>query len=237
MNIVVAGGGRVGFHVARLLSSENHDVTVIECDPNRLEFIDSALDARCVLGMSTSVMLLKQAGVDKTDLFVSTTGKDEENLISAATAKGLGAKQVLARADNLTYVESNILYESILGIDYILSPDALTAMEIAKYVEHPGMVGGEELGRGSVIMRQVRVDQLPNGTRQSVRDLELPPNVLLGIVNRNGKTTIPKGDTIIEINDLVTFVGTPDGVSEAQRIYHGTEPKVESVVIMGGSTI
>ena len=94
MNICIAGGGRVGFHVARLLSMENHDVTVIELDPKRAEQVDFALDVRVVAGNASSILLLKEAGVTEADVFVATTWTDEVNLIAAAT-KSLGTKQTL----------------------------------------------------------------------------------------------------------------------------------------------
>ncbi len=102
MNIHIAGGGRVGSHLAALLAAENHDVTIIEHDLNRVEQVDYALDVSTIRGSATSVMLLQEAGVANADLFVSVTGLDEVNLIAAATAKGLGAKQVVARVDDPT---------------------------------------------------------------------------------------------------------------------------------------
>ena len=115
MNIFVAGGGRVGFHLARLLCLEGHDVTVIETNPGRVEQTDATLDVRTVPGSATSVMLLKEAGVSSADLFIAVTGFDEGNLIAAATAKSLGSTQVVARVRDANYLESHILYETILG--------------------------------------------------------------------------------------------------------------------------
>lgn len=101
MNIIIAGGGRVGYHLAQLLAVEHHSLTVIEKDPNRLELIDQAIDASTINGNVISVFLLKEAGAETADLFVSVTGQDEVNLLAAAAAKGLGAKQVVARVDEM----------------------------------------------------------------------------------------------------------------------------------------
>ena len=117
MNICIAGGGRVGFHLARLLTIENHDVTVIERDPVRVEQVDFALDVRTVTGNASSILMLKEAGVEDADIFVAATGTDEVNLIAAATAKGLMAKKVVARVENPEYLESTIVFESVLGLD------------------------------------------------------------------------------------------------------------------------
>ena len=148
MNIFIAGAGRVGTHLARLLCADKQDVSVIEADPEERERIDYALDVSTAVGDATSVMFLQSLNVDKADLFVASMGNDEKNLIAAATAKGLGAKRVIARVDNATYIESNVLYESILGVDYIMTPDSLAALQIAQYIQQPGVLAMENFGRG-----------------------------------------------------------------------------------------
>lgn len=237
MNIFIAGAGRVGFHIARLLSAENHDVTVIEIDPNRLEQVDYVLDVSTVTGNTSSVMLLKEAAVAKGDLFVAASGDDEINLIAAATAKGLGARQVVARVDNPTYVEANILYETILGIDYILSPDALTAFEIVKYIESPGMVAAEDFGRGLVQVRQVRITKSPTARGETLKDVVLPPGVLVGVISRNAEIMIPHGDATVERGDLVTLIGKREQMEPVQKLFQGHEPKPKNVIVMGGGLI
>ena len=235
MNIVIAGGGRVGFHAARLLSVDGHDVTVIESDPNKLEQIDYALDVSTVLGNAASAMLLQDIGVNRAQLFVAATGSDQTNLIAAAAAKGLGAKEVMARVRNVLFLESSILYESILGIDYILSPDALAALEIANYIETPGTVASQDFGRGLVQMRQMRVVKSPTIDGRTLKDV-CPPGsgVLLGVISRGDQILIPHGDTIVEPGDVVTLVGRRDEMGAVQKLFKGAEPEPQSVVIMGG---
>jgi trk system potassium uptake protein TrkA len=237
MNIIIAGGGRVGYHLARLLSEERHNITVIESDPNQVEHLDYTLDVNTMLGNAGDAMLLQSAGAGSADLFVSATGNDEINLIAAALAKGFGAKQVVARAHQATYVESDILYETVLGIDYILSPEALTAKEIVTYIENPGMVATESFGRGLIEMRHMRVSKCPLKPGQTLKDMELPPGVLLGVIGRDGKTEIPHGDSTIQEHDLVTLVGRKDSMGPIEALFQGVEVKLEKVVIMGGSTV
>lgn len=237
MNVFIAGGGRIGYHIARLLSQEKHDVTVIEADSSRAEQVDYSLDVSTVEGNAVSVMLLQELGVGEADLFIAVMGTDELNLIAAATAKGLGARQVLARVDDPAYIESNILYETILGIDYILSPEALTALEIAKYIESPGMISTEDFGRGLVKMRQLRVTKSPTSAGKTLKDIQLPPGTLVGAISRNGTTIIPHGDSTIEPGDVVAFIGERDKIDKALAQFKGTEPKLQRVVIMGGGSI
>ncbi|MBI2424071.1 MAG: Trk system potassium transporter TrkA [Candidatus Hydrogenedentes bacterium] len=238
MNIFIAGGGRVGTHLARLLSGDNQNVTMIEADPNRLEQIDYNLDVSTAHGDGASVMLLQKLGVPGADLFVASMGNDQTNLIAAATAKGLGAKQVVARVDNPMYIDANILYESILGIDYILSPDALAALEMAHYIEHPGVLVSQDFGRGIIQMRQVRVTRSPTTGGRTLKDVLKPGSgVLLGVVDRKGKSSIPHGDTIVEPGDQITLIGKKDRLEEVQRLFQETAEKPSRVAIMGGGTI
>lgn len=237
MNIFVAGGGRVGFHLARLLSAENHDVTVIEIDRYQLEQIDYALDVSTVEGNAASVLALQSAGVGKAQLFVALTGNDEINLIAATTAKKLGARQVVARVDSPLYIESSVLYETLLEVDFILSPEYLTAQEIANYIDSPGLVAMEDFGRGRVRMRQVRVKRSPTHGTRTLKDVHMPPGVLIGLISRNGNTIVPRGDTKIEPHDLVTLVGQKEQMDNVQKLFQGTEPRIQNVVVAGGGTI
>ncbi|HOH43503.1 MAG TPA: NAD-binding protein, partial [Candidatus Hydrogenedentes bacterium] len=91
MNIFILGGGRVGYHLALLLSEEVYEVTVIENDPERQEYIDQMLNAQVILGDGSSALFLQSLDVGEADLFVACTGHDETNLLAAAAAKGLGA--------------------------------------------------------------------------------------------------------------------------------------------------
>lgn len=238
MNIVVAGGGRVGFHLARLLSGEHQNVTVIESDTDRLEQIDYALDVSTVRGDGASVMLMQTINVGSADLFVASMGNDEKNLIAAATAKGLGVKQVVARVDNPMYIDSNILYETILAVDYIMSPDALAAREIAGYIEHPGILATESFGRGLVQMRKIQVEISPTVDGKTLKDVILPGrNVLVGVIERDGKPIIPRGDAVIKPGDVITLIGHKDKIAAVQKLFIPEETVSLSVAIMGGSTI
>lgn len=238
MNIFIAGGGRVGYHLARLLSTEHQDVTVIEQNPDIVEQIDYALDVSTATGDGSSIMLLQSLNVGAAGLFVASMGNDEKNLIAAATAKGLGAKVAVARVDSPMYMESNILYETVLGIDYILSPDSLAALEIANYIEHPGILSAQDFGKGKAQMLQVRAAKSPTRNGKTLKDVIRPGSgVLLGVIERDGKCMIPHGDSIVEPGDLVTFIGTHESIDQIQRLFHGEEVKPRRVAIMGGGTI
>ena len=238
MNIVITGGGRVGFHLARLLCANRHDVTVIEQDQDRSEEIDYALDVSTMRGDGSSALLLESLGAGAADLFVASTGDDATNLIGAAVAKGLGANMAVARVDNPKYIESQILYETVLGIDYVLSPDTLAALEIANYILHPGVLASELFGRGLIEMRQIRVQTSPTTGEKTLKDV-FPPrsSVLVGLINRHGAIMIPHGDSIIEPGDQVMLVGRQEQMDGFQTLFQSNTAVPRRVVIMGGGQV
>lgn len=238
MNIFVAGGGRVGFHLARIMCSDQQNVTVIENSVDRVEQIDYALDVSTSIGDGSNVMLLQNLGVANADLFVASMGNDEKNLIAAATAKGLGAKKVVARVDNPMYIDSNILYETILGVDYILSPDALAALEIANFIINCGVISKEKFSHGLVEMREIRVVQSPTVLGKKLKDV-IPPGsgVLVGLIERDSRPIIPHGDAIIEPGDHVALIGHKEKIDQYQQMFMGAVQKPKRVFVMGGGTI
>lgn len=239
MNIFIAGGGRVGFHLARLLSEEDLEVTVIESDQEHQEYLDLHLNARVVQGDGASVMLMQSLNVNEAALFVACTGSDEKNLVAAAVAKGLGAQQVVARVENLDYVESSIFYEGFLGVDYLLSPDALVAQEIVNYIINPGILASEEFAQGRIQLRQVQVTPSSAAAGEALRDILQPGSgVLVGIVERrDGGIIIPHGDYRIAVGDKVTLLGKRSQMTAAIEEFQGVEPRLQRVAVMGGGAI
>ncbi len=238
MNIFIMGGGRVGSHLAELLSEEQYDVTVIEQDPTTQEKLDLALNARVVLGDGASALLLQSLQVEEADLFVACTGSDETNLIAAAAAKNLGAHQVLARVEKKVFVEESYLYEGILNIDYLLSPDALVAQEIVNFILYPGILASEEFARGKIHLRQVQVHDNTPAANKLLRDI-LPPGsgVLVGVLEHNGTIYIPDGSNRVAPGDKVTLIGERKLIQNALLKFQGKEPQMQHVVIMGGGGI
>ena len=104
MNIVIAGAGEVGQHIAKLLSSEEQDIVLIDTDDAKLEHIDANYNLMTRKGSPTSFKTLKESGVEDADLFVAVTPSEDKNLTACVIAKGLGARRTVARIDNYEYL-------------------------------------------------------------------------------------------------------------------------------------
>ncbi len=237
MNIVLAGGGRVGFHLARLLCEQNHNVTVLDEDPQRREEIDGVLDARTVVGDAASALLLQSLDVGGSDLFIGCTGDDRTNLIAASIAKSLGAKKCVARVNNALFLEGSLLYENMLNIDYLLSPDALTAHDIILHIEHPGVSGMEDFANRQIQVRSIELPKNSPALHRRISDL-LPPGsgVLIGAVFQEGKASVPKGDTVITPGSRLVLVGAPDRLDSVMSQFVDQEPS-RKIAIFGGDIV
>ena len=106
MKIIIAGAGEVGFHLAKLLSYESQDITLIDSDKDHLSYADTHLDIRTLKGDATSIAVLKDAQVKNVDLVIGVTSSETTNITVCVLAKQLGAKRTIARIANTEFLES-----------------------------------------------------------------------------------------------------------------------------------
>lgn len=130
MKIVIAGAGEMGSHLAKMLSGNGHDITIIDADQKLLSDVGSLADVISVEGDSTTFAVLRKAQVRKCDLFIAVNHVENDNVVAAMLAKKLGAKKAIARIDNNEYLEPNNKEMFIdMGIDYLFYPEKVAASE------------------------------------------------------------------------------------------------------------
>ena len=137
MKIVIAGAGEVGTHLAKMLSKENQDITLLDSDQSRLDVIDSNYNLMTWNGSTSSFESLKDVGVGDADLYIAVTPYETRNITSCAIAKKLGASKTVARIDNCEFLvpeNKQVLRE--LGVDFLIYPENLAANEIAMALDH-----------------------------------------------------------------------------------------------------
>ena len=134
MNIIIAGAGEVGFHLAKMLSDENHQITIVDKNEARLNQIAETSDVVPVAGIVTSISTLEKAGISRCDLFIAVSPAEEQdmNIVAALLAKQLGAKRVTARINNNEYLkqENRVLFTE-MGIDLLFYPENIAAHRFA----------------------------------------------------------------------------------------------------------
>ena len=131
MKIVIAGAGEVGSHLAKLLSHEEQDITLVDRDSDKLAVIDANYNLLTLAGNPTSFTTLRDAGADRCDLFIAVTPFETDNVTACTIAKSLGAQRTVARIDNYEYMaESNRQFFTRIGVNSLIYPEYLAAQEI-----------------------------------------------------------------------------------------------------------
>ncbi|MDE6390287.1 MAG: NAD-binding protein, partial [Duncaniella sp.] len=137
MRIVIAGCGEVGSHLAKLLSREDQDITVIDEDRSKLAVLDANYNLLTVQGRPTSFNDLRRAGVEGCDLFIAVTPFETRNVVACAIAKSLGASKTVARVDNYEFKDpANHEFFASIGTDDVIYPEYLAALEIITDLNH-----------------------------------------------------------------------------------------------------
>lgn len=241
MKIVIAGAGNLGFHLAELLSYENQDITLIDEDQDVLDYASSRLDVLTLRGDSSSVEVLREAGVEGARLVLAVTTSENTNLITASLAKKLGAKQAIARINKTEYLrEDNRELVRSLGIDSIFSPMQLAAKEIQRLVDRCSFTDIFEFEEGKISLFGITLDeysplvnvQLRNW-KQLETDVALRPIAIL----RGHSTIIPHGEVVLRNNDHVYFITKKEKIDDVENFVGVKKVKIKNIMILGGSPL
>ena len=237
MTIVIVGAGDVGAYLASLLSKKGHSVTLIELDKKLADRADEQYDVKLIQGNGGSTEVLMQAGADHCDYFVAMTSDDKTNLIACSLAKALGASYTIARIHDQTYQDNSFLnYQFHFGIDLMLNPEALSAVELAKAIRNSDRVAVENIARGQVEVHQVKVSARSKIIGKKLSELNLPSQIRIGYIQRNKKLEVASAQTILVAEDLVTVCGAPDALFESKSLFNPEgKSDIMRIVLWGGS--
>lgn len=238
MKIIIAGAGEVGTHLAKMLSNENQDIILLDSDQAHLDMIDSNYNLMTWNASTSSFRALEDIGVDHADLYIAVTPYETRNITTCAIAKKLGARRTVARIDNYEFLEEknrNILRQ--LGVDHLIYPEYLAAMEITKALEHGWTRYWGELHNGLMLIG-VKIREGSDFTGYMLKDLPGDTSYFhVAAIKRNNETIIPTGIDSILPDDIVYFI-TERGYIDALRERCGKKKRnVRRVMIMGGSRI
>lgn len=240
MRIIIVGAGEVGSYLCETLSRFDHDVTVIERDEAGAARLRQEFDVRVLTESGSSARTLIKAGVQKCDYFLAMTRDDETNLVSSSLAKVLGARNTFTRIHDQTFRDNSIInYQSHFGIDHLINPERLAAVEIAKAIRNPNRVAVEDFARGYIEVQLVTITKGSKAIGRSLAELRLDGRIRVGIVQRGDTSMVARADTTLEIGDSVTVFGQPDALYEARSVFdpNSARTNIIRVVIMGGAEI
>lgn len=238
MNIVIAGAGDMGYHLAEQLSYENQDIILIDVDKDVLDNASSHLDVMTVLGDSTSLEVLKNANVKDASMFMAVTTSEKTNIVAAVLAKQLGAKRVIARVRNHDYlIPEHDIYFKNLGIDNIISPTMLCSGEIYRMIKNSTFTDVFEFEGGKLNVVGITLDQYCSLVNKKIADMRndsLFEDIRIIAIVRDQMTIIPRGNTIIRNNDHVFFISNKKAVSSIIELLGQQMVKISNVMIIGG---
>ncbi len=241
MKIVIAGAGEIGFHLAKLLSFEQQDITLIDTDQEVLDYASTHLDVRTVHGDASIKSVMDKAQAGKSDLVLGLTTSEKTNLITALFAKKLGAKQTIARVHNKEYLEEMALQTfRELGIDSLISPNKLAAAEIDRLLKKGAVTDFFNFEDGLVSLIGLSIEDNSPIANHTIDEIEKgSPQIHFRpiVVLRGNKTLIPDPQLILRRSDHIYFLVRKKEVNEIFKIVGKKEETIRTVMINGGSDL
>ena len=239
MKIVIVGAGEVGQHLAKLLSSEEQDIILVDTDTEKLARIDANYNLMTKVGNPSSIRALSEAGTADCDLFIAVTPHAEKNLMACAIAKSLGAVRTVARVDNYEYLApENREFFISHGVNDLIYPEYLAAMEIRTSLRHSWARQWFELHKGELILVGVKIRENSQIVGMQLKEVtQTHHNYHVSAITRRHETFIPRGDDRIMPGDIVYFTTTPEYTDTLRELCGKSNRQVRKVMIMGASRI
>ena len=237
MKIVVVGAGDVGHYLCQVLSQEGHSITLIESDPERADEIDENIDARIIRGNGASAKFLSMAGAADCDYLLAMTAFDQLNIVACAIGKKLGAKTTIARVHDQIYGDNSLFnYQKNFGIDILINPEALTAVELAKHVRNPERMAIEEFARGQIELQEIEITEGARCAGIPLKEMKLDSSVRIGYVQRDDVLYVPSADAVLRPKDKITVIGTPELLLKYRRYFSADKTSETVRVVLNGAT-
>lgn len=243
MKIIIAGAGEVGFHLAKLLSYESQEITLIDTKKESLAYADTHLDIKVIKGDATSISILNDCRITNADLFIAVTSSETTNITAGVLAKQLGAKKTIARISNTEFIDFKDEVEfTKFGIDELISPESLAASEIELLLNQSVFSDTYEFEEGALTMLGLNLSRTAKIVGKSVKAAaKLIPEIhfMPIAIQRFGTqlTIIPRGDTLFKEGDHVVFMTSKGGDEEICKLTGKYKTEIKNVMILGGGRI
>jgi len=242
MKIIILGAGQVGSSVAANLCSEDNDITVVDCEPNRLQVLQDRYDLRTVVGHASHPQVLGRAGAQDADMIIAVTNSDETNMVACQVAYTLfHTPTKIARIRENQYQAHPALFgPEALPIDVLISPEQEVTNYTKRLIEFPGALQVFDFADGKVQLVAARAFYGGPLVGRRLREL---PQQLPGIetrvtaIFRRQEVIIPHGDTVIEAGDDVFFIAAPKHIRAVMSEFRKLDGPNRRVMIAGGGNI
>ncbi len=242
MRVIIIGAGVVGYTIAKQLSTEGHDVVLIEKNERRVKEVRESLDVRIVHGSGASPRILMDAGIEKVDLVIAVTDSDEVNMIACLIAETQSSvPKKIARIRDREYASYTRIFEpDYLNLDLNINPERLAAEHILKIVGVPGAIEVEDFveGRVKLVGCKVAPESPVKGMRLSeIEGLQPLKKILIVAIYRGFETIIPRGSTTLEEGDMVFAVTVPEEAGNLLNLLGTGKKRGNRIFIVGGGEV
>lgn len=239
MRIIIIGDGKVGYSLAEHLSQEDHDVTIIDKDPEALRKANENLDVMCIRGNGVSTKIMMEAGIKQADLLIAATSSDEMNMVCALTGKKLGAEHTVARIRDPEYANELSVLKSDLGLDLIINPEQAASREIGRLLRFPSATDVEHFVKGRIEFIEIRANKSMPIVGIPLKNVpaKIAGNILIGAVERGEDVIIPNGNFEIRDGDILYIIGKPNDVTNFSKQIGLLTQRIKHVMVVGGGRI
>ena len=244
MTIIIEGAGEVGSHLAKMLSNEANDITVIDCDAERLSRLSMTADIVKITGNLSSIKVLKEAGVGSADLFIAVNPAESQdvNIVSALLAKKLGCKKVCARINDEEYLSYDNKYLfTEMGIDLMFYPEKIAAGEITGLLRHTTSTESMDFARGRLQLAVFKLEDDSPVIDMKISEFAavMAPALQFRVVaiSRGNETIMPQFDTKFKYHDIVFIITTREGIGPMMDFLGKSNIEINNVMILGAGPI
>ncbi len=240
MNIIIAGGGKVGRTLTRQLAAEGHALTLIDEKGSVLEHLTERYDTISVPGNCASMEVLLRAGVEDADLLIAVTGADEVNLLCCMTAHGLNENlHTIARIRDPEYADQVMTMPQVFPLSMTVNPEKQAAMEIEHLLKFPGFLRRDTFARGRAQIVELRVDSKSKLCNVALSDLGnvVKCRVLVCAVLRAGTAIAPSGNFVLQEGDRIFVTASMPDLTALLKNLGIITRKVKNVLLCGGGKV
>ena len=207
MKILILGVGEVGFNLAKYLSNEDYDITVIDIDPQKCNRIKNTVDAHVIEGDGASQRIYETIDMESIDYFLPLTKHDEVNLVASSIAKKMGVSKIIARLRNTEYLHKNaVISPDQFGIDYVTFPEKAAQKEIESLVKQTSAVELQEFKNNSITLIGIKLESSSPLIGRTVNNVYLSNPFIPHkscVILRNESSFVPHNETLYHKDDVV----------------------------------
>lgn len=237
MKIIICGAYGIGTHLAKMLSRNHEDITLIDEDDERLAQIGSDFDLLTAQASPSSIKALREAGAEHADLFIAVTPEESLNITSCVLAKALGAKKTVAKISNSEYTAPELQnFFAGLGVSSLIYPEKLAAVDIINGLKMSWVRQRWDVHNGALVMLAIKLRETCEILNNPLKNLCGPDDPYHVVaIKRLNETIIPGGNDELKLYDLAYFMTTTQYIPYIRKIV-GKElyVDVKNVMIMGG---